>query len=152
MIYLLLPNQSRFRHLHSTVSCPLKNIDDWYMELDSGQKLGMVFANLKMAFDTVDHRILCNKLKLYGVQQRQLSWFKSYLSSRSQYCSVGGCNSNLRKLEIGVPQGSCIGPLLLLISINNLPKTTQGKVSMYADDTSLCHMSNDVSKLESAIN
>ena len=41
---------------------------------------------------------------------------------------------------------------LLLIYINDLPKTTQGFVSMYADDTSLCHISNDISKLESAIN
>ena len=56
------------------------------------------------------------------------------------------------EIEVGVPQGSCTGPIILLIYINDLPKTIQGKVSMYADDTSLCHMSNDISKLESAIN
>ena len=65
--------------------------------------------------------------------------------------SVGGYDSNVVELEVGVPQGSCLGPLLFLIYINVLPKTTQSKVSMYADDTSLCHMSNDISKLESAI-
>ena len=46
--------------------------------------LGMVLVDLKKAFDTVDHRILCDKLKLYGVQQRELSWFKGYLSNRLQ--------------------------------------------------------------------
>ena len=60
-----------------------KNTDDWYMGLDSGKMLGMVFVDLQMAFDTVDHRVLCNKLKLYGIQQRKLSWFKCFLSNRT---------------------------------------------------------------------
>ena len=149
---LLSLNQSGFKRLHSTVTCLLKNTGDWKTGLDSGQMLGMVFVDLRNAFDTVDHRILCNKFKLYGVQQREISWYKGYLSDRSQYCSVGGYDCNVGELELGVPQGSCLGPLLFLIYINNLPKTTQGKVCMYADDTTLCHMSNDISKLESAIN
>ena len=70
---LLSPNQSGFRRLHSTVTCLLKNTDDWYTGLDSGQMLGIVFVDLKKAFDTVDHRVLCIKLMLYGVQQRKLS-------------------------------------------------------------------------------
>ena len=106
----------------------------------------------KKAFDTDDHRIICKELKLHGVQQRGLSWFKGCLSDRSQYCSVSGYDSNVGELEVGVPQGSCLGPLLFLIYINDLPKTTQGKVSTYADDANLCHMSNGISKIESAIN
>ena len=56
------------------------------------------------------------------------------------------------EVEVGVPQGSCLGPLLFLIYINDLSKITQGKASMYADDTSLCHMGIDISQLETAIN
>ena len=102
---LLSPYLSGFRRLHSTVTCLLENTDDWYTGLDSGQMLGMAFVGLKKAFDTVDHRVLCNKLKLYGVQQKELSWFKCHLSNRSQYCSVGSYDSNVGELEVGVPQG-----------------------------------------------
>ena len=145
---LLSPNQSGFRRLHSTLTCLLKSTDDWFTGLDSGEMLGMVFVDLKTAFDTIDHRNLCDERKLHGVQQRELYWFKGYLSNRSQYCSVGGYDSNVGELEVGVPQRPCLGSLLFLIYINDLPKTTQGKVSMNADDSSLCHMSNDISKLE----
>ena len=69
---LLGPNQSGLRRLHSTVTCLLRNADDWYTGLDSGQMLGMIFVDLKKIFDTVDHCVLCNKLKLYGIQQREL--------------------------------------------------------------------------------
>ena len=55
---------------------------------------------------------------------------------------VRGYDSNVGKSEVGVPQGSCIG--LLLVYLNDLTNITQGKVSMYADNTNLCHMSNDI--------
>ena len=53
----------------------LKNTDDWYNGLDLGELVGLVFIDLKKAFDTIDHKILCKKLELYGVQNPELSWF-----------------------------------------------------------------------------
>ena len=76
--------QSGFLRLHVTVTCLLKSTDDWYNRMDLGRLVGLVFIDLKRAFDTVDHNILCIKLKLYGVQQRELSWFESYLFNRKQ--------------------------------------------------------------------
>ena len=67
-------DQSGFLRLHSTLTCLLKMSDDWYNGLDLGKLVGLVFIDLKKAFDTVDHDILCKKLELYGVQQRELSW------------------------------------------------------------------------------
>ena len=74
--------------------------DDWYNGLDPGKLVGLVFIDLKKAFDTVDHDILGKKLELYGVQQRELSWFRSYVSSRNQFCSVNGVDSNVREIEV----------------------------------------------------
>ena len=144
--------QSGFLRLHSTITCLLKMSDDWNNGLDLGKLVGLVFIDLKKAFGTVDHDILCNKVELYGVQQRELSWFRSYLSNRKQFCRVNGVDSDVGDLEVGVPQGSCLGPLLFLIYINDLPQAVQSSsVTMYADDTSLCHQSHDLTRLNEAI-
>ena len=63
---LFSPDQSGFLRLHSTFTCLLKNTDDWYSGLDLGQLAGLVFVDLKKAFETVDHKILCQKLQVYG--------------------------------------------------------------------------------------
>ena len=81
-------NQSGFRELYSTATCLRKNTDDWYNGMDTGNLVGMVFIDLKKAFDTVGHQILCRKLGSDGVLHRELAWFGSYLSNRTQYCSV----------------------------------------------------------------
>ena len=142
---LFSADQSGFRRLHSSVTCMLKNTDDWYNGFDVGKLVGLVFIDLKKAFDTVDHQILSEKLQLYGVQHRKLSWFESYLNNRKQYCRVNGVESKIEDIGIGIPQGSCLGPLLFLIYINDLPQALQhSKVSMYAGDISLCcHSSNN---------
>ena len=73
-----------------------RNTDDWYNGTDLGNLLVLcTYVGLKKAFDTVDHNIICKKLELYGVQQRDLSWFKSYLSNRKQFCRVNGVDSKL---------------------------------------------------------
>ena len=78
--------------------------DDWYNGLDLGKLIGLVFIELKKAFDAVDHDILCKKRELYGIQQRHLS----YLSNRKQFCRVNGVDSDIGEIEVGVPQGSCL--------------------------------------------
>ena len=107
---------------------------------------------LKKAFDTVDHQILIRKLCVYGVVGKELNWFKSYLQNRKQCCKVNGHISNMDSIKYGVPQGSCIGPLLFLTYINDLSLSLKsGEVNMYADDTSISYSSDSVTNINDSV-
>ena len=82
------PNQSGFRALHSTLIALLKNTDDWYSGMDLSKYVGTVFVDQKIAFETVDHSILLQKLDHYGIQELDLKWFESYLSGRKLELTV----------------------------------------------------------------
>ena len=68
--------------------------------MDLGKLVGLVFIDLKKAFDNVDHNILCKKLELYGVHHRELTWFKSYLTNRKQFCRVNGVDSEIEDINL----------------------------------------------------
>ena len=149
----LTSEQSGFRPLHSSTNCLLKCTDNWYSGMDEGLLTGLISIDLKKAFDTVDYEILCQKLEHYGVVGKELSRFKFYHSNRKQHCRINGVYSNINNINVGVPQGSCLGPLLFLVYINYLPcNVKNSKVSMYADDTSIYHSSKNIMQLNMALN
>ena len=116
----------------------MASANDWYLNIDKGKYIGLIFIDLKKAFDTVDHEILLKKLKIYGVTGLEHDWFTSYLDNRKQFCWVDGTSSDVKGINCGAPQGSCLGPLLFLIYTNDLPLSLQKcYVSMYADDTAI---------------
>ena len=144
---------SAYRKLHSTDTCLIKNTDKCYKEMDNGCISGIVLIALKKAFDTVDNAILCQKSELYGLQLNELLLSESYLFNRKQFCRVRAFDSDIGNIDVGVPQWSCLGPLLFLIDINDLPNVVNAStVSMYTDDTSLALQSQDISQLNQTIN
>ena len=101
----------------------------------------------------MDHDILLDKLRKYGVENLEFAWFTSFLSNRKQFCKVNGICSKAKDVHCGVPQGPCLGPLSFLIYINDLPiAQKKGKVTMYADDTSISYSSSSLMDIDQTLN
>ena len=112
---VLSKHQFGFRKNHSTDHAIIELTDNITKAIDEGKYTIGIFLDLSKAFDTVNHKIILNKLEHYGIRGLCLKWFESYLHGRTQIVKFGDHQSNTRSLATGVPQGSILGALLFLL-------------------------------------
>lgn len=135
---LLSKSQYGFRPGLSTENALYNATQFMYDSLDKGLKTIAIFIDLAKAFDTIQHDILLRILPNFGINNKSLLWFKSYLSNRQQMVKINDAISNTNYIEYGVPQGSVLGPILFILYINAVcDLNIDGKIVTYADDTCL---------------
>ena len=133
----LSPKQFGFRPGSSTQEAILSVTRDWFDALERNENVACVFFDLSKAFDSLPHRLVLESLAKVGVCGPLYLLFQSYLSDRRQQVALNGVKSQEIKVTSGVPQGSILGPLLFLLSVNSvfdISISRNAVLSMYADD------------------
>ena len=155
---LISKNQSGFRPGDSCINQLLSITHEIYQSFDDSLEVRAVFLDISKAFDKVWHKGLIFKLKQNGISDKILNIITDFLSFRKQQVVLNGQASPWVSIEAGVPQGSILGPLLFLIYINDLSDDLSTTAKLFADDTSLfsivqnvstsaSHLNNDLSKI-----
>ena len=124
-----------------------------YSSLDEKQSTIAVDLDFSKAFDTVNHEILMSKLQHTGIRGVILSWFKSYFSNKKQYFSVKNSSSSMSNITLGIPQGSVLGPVLFLLYINEMHRSSdQMPFVHFADNTTVFASDSDINNVHASVN
>ena len=123
-----------------------------FYSINKDRLVRAIFVDLSRAFEPVSHAMLLDKLPIYGVQGKELEWFKDYLFFRKPTVACSGCFSKGHAFLTGVPQGSILGPLLFLILFNDvLDVIEHSSILKYADDVVLHVADQDVQSINATL-
>ena len=144
--------QFGFRKEMGTETALVDFTDFIHQRLLKRHNVGSIFMDLSKAFDVMDHNILEKKLEHYGFRGKFLEFLMSFTRNRKYFVHVNGFNSVTKNVNIGVPQGSTLGPLFFLLFINDMKNCSELlKFIQFADDTTLLFSSSDIEQLNSIL-
>ena len=151
---LIYKGQYGFRKSTGTDHCILSIINKISKAFNDDQMASVLSLDVQKAFDIVNWNILFKKLEHYGIKGRAHRWLQSYFTNRTSQVTVNGINGKtICSLLRGVCQGSCLGPLLFLIFINDLPNClTEASSVLFADDNQVFSQAADINTLSTKIN
>ena len=136
--------QYGFRSNHSCEHAVAQVVGKVLKNLENKKSTISVMLDLFKVFDTIEHSIMLQKLELFGVRGVCLNWFRSYLENRRMRVKCKITNSQNEMLSeyhtvnYGTPQGSCLGPLIFLIFVNDMQMhLTDVESVQFADDTTI---------------
>ena len=136
--------QHGFFSRRSTVTNLLETLNDWTVAIRDNNRISTVYIDYSKAFDSVSHPKLFQKLAAFGITGSLFTWITQFLTDRKQVTRVGESLSCATFLKSGIVQGSCLGPLLFLLYVNDVTVSIGSSVTckLYADDIKLYSVVN----------